>query len=52
VAENMPPSRTFVLLAALALLIAPLERRKPRAVFSHAYDERLARGADFAGDLR
>jgi predicted MFS family arabinose efflux permease len=52
IAEHLPPSRTFILVAALTLGIAALGLWKPRSVFSHAYDQPLARGADFVGDLK
>ena len=51
-AEHMPPRQTFILMAALALLLALMGLRKPRAVFSHTYEEPLARGTTLAGDLK
>jgi predicted MFS family arabinose efflux permease len=51
-AEHLPPARTFWLLAVMSAVIAALGLWKPRAVFSHAYDQPLARGAGFVGDLR
>lgn len=50
--ENLAPSRTFVLLASLAMLIACLGFWRPRAVFSHAYDQPQARGTDLLGDVK
>ena len=52
VAGHVQPAVTFVLLALLTLLIGAFGWWKPRAVFSHAYDQPQARGADFVGDLR
>ena len=51
-AEHMPPRQTFILMAALALLLALMGLRKPRAVFSHTYEEPLARGTNLLGDLK
>jgi MFS transporter len=51
-AEHLPPRQTFILMAALTLLIALLGRWTPRAVFSHAYDRPQARGAGLVGDIR
>jgi len=50
--EHLAPSKTFILVAALTLLIALLGLWKPRAVFSHAYDRPQARGADLFGDIK
>jgi len=52
VAEHVPPRTTFVLVAVLTALIAWLGWWKPRAVFSHAYDQPQARGAGLVGDLK
>jgi hypothetical protein len=52
IAEHVPARTAFVFMAALTLLIAPLGWRKPRAVFSHAYDRPQARGAGLVGDLK
>ncbi len=52
IAEYLPPSRTFVLMAALTLLIAALGLWKPRGVFNHAYDKPQAKGADLVGDIK
>jgi MFS transporter len=52
VAEHLSPHRTFLLAAALCLLIALYGLWKPRAVFTHAYDQPLARGTTFVGDIR
>ncbi len=51
-AEHLLPVHTFMLVAAISALIAVLGLWKPRAVFSHAYDQPLARGAGFVGDLK
>lgn len=52
VAEHLRPGQTFVAVAALTLLIAGIGLWKPCAVFSHAYDQPQARGADFRGDFK
>jgi hypothetical protein len=52
IAEHLPPHRTFLLAAALCFLIALYGLWKPRAVFTHAYDQPLARGTTFVGDVR
>ncbi|HEY5048522.1 MAG TPA: MFS transporter [Rhizomicrobium sp.] len=52
VAVNLPPSRTFMIAAALSLAIAALGFWKPRAVFNHTYDRPQAKGSDLVGDLR
>lgn len=52
VAEHLPPHRTFLLAAGLCLLIALYGLLKPRAVFTHAYDQPLARGTTLVGDIR
>ena len=51
-AEHLLPVHTFMLLAAMSASIGFLGLWKPRAVFSHAYDQPLARGAGFVGDLK
>jgi predicted MFS family arabinose efflux permease len=52
VAEHLSPRQTFLIAAALTLLIVLHALWKPRAVFGHAYDQPLARGADLIGDIR
>ncbi len=52
VAENLKPSETFLLVAAITVLIAFLGLWKPRAVFNHAYDKPLARTTNFVGDVK
>jgi len=52
IADHLPPSRTFGMVAALTLLIAVAGLWKPRSVFKHAYDQPQARGADLWGDLK
>jgi predicted MFS family arabinose efflux permease len=52
IAQNLPPSRTFLLAAALTLALALVVLWKPRSVFSHAYDQIQAKGADFIGDVK
>ena len=51
-AENLTPEQTFLLVAFFSLLIALVGLWKPPAVFSHAYDQPLAQGSDFTGDVR
>jgi predicted MFS family arabinose efflux permease len=51
-AAHMLPARTFLLVAAMSAAIASLGLWKPSAVFNHAYDQPLARGAGFLGDLK
>ena len=51
-AAHLLPGRTFMLVAAMSALIALLGLWKPRAVFSHAYDQPVARGTDLVGDLK
>jgi Na+/melibiose symporter-like transporter len=48
---HLSPGRTFMLVAALSALVALLGLWKPRAVFSHAYDQPVARGTNLVGDL-
>ena len=52
IAEHMKPRETFMLMAALALLIFMMGLLKPRAVFEHAYDQPQAKGADIVGDIK
>jgi len=52
IAEHLPPRQTFLLMAALSVLIALLGLWKPRAVFGHAYDRPQARGAGLVADLK
>jgi len=50
--EHLTPSETFILMGVLALGIALFGLWRPPAVFGHAYDQPVARGAGFVGDLR
>jgi MFS family permease len=52
IAEHLQPSQTFILMAALSFALAAFGLWKPRAVFNHAYDKPLARGADLVGDIK
>ncbi len=52
ISEHLRTSQTFVLLAVLAGGIGLLGFWKPRAVFTHTYDQPLARGADIVGDIK
>jgi MFS family permease len=51
-AEHLRPSQTFLLLAALAFLIALFSLWKPAAVFADTYEAPQARGSDFVGDMK
>ena len=51
-AAHLAPDRMFLLVAALAAAIAVVGLWKPAAVFDHAYDNPVARGGSFAGDVR
>ena len=52
VAEYLSPPATFMLLAAVTLLIGLFGVWKPRSIFQHAYDQPQARGADLVGDIK
>jgi len=52
VAEHLSPSKTFLLVAVITLLIAALAFWKPSAVFALAYDRVEARGASLKGDVK
>ena len=52
IAMHLRPSETFILMAALSVAIAFLGLWKPRSVFSHIYDQPLAKGADLWGDIK
>jgi len=52
IAEHFAPRQTFLVVAALTLLMGVLAVWKPRAVFSHAYDQPQAKGADLMGDIK
>jgi hypothetical protein len=52
ISEHLKPAGTFALVAVISLLIAILALWKPRSVFGHAYDQTLARGTTFLGDLK
>jgi len=51
-AAMLSPDQTFLLIAGLSGLIALLGMWKPRDVFNHAYEQPVARGTSFFGDLR
>jgi MFS family permease len=51
-AEHLTPTITFLLVAGISVCIALIGLWRPRAVFSHAYDQPLAQGAGFVGDLK
>jgi predicted outer membrane repeat protein len=50
--EHVSPRNTFLVVAALALGVASFGMWKPRTVFEHAYDQPVARGTDFLGDIK
>ena len=50
--EHLQPSQTFALVAALTLPLVGLGIWKPRAVFTHTYDQPQAKGTDLRGDIR
>ncbi len=50
--ENVSPSHTFLVAAALVLAIALIGMWKPHAVFAHTYEQAIARGAGFWGDVK
>jgi MFS family permease len=51
-AEYLPPSRTFLLVAIITLLIAIFGLWKPAAVFAKAYDKPEARSSTIWGDVK
>jgi len=52
VAEHMSVRQTFLSAASLTLLVAAFGVWKPRAVFSHTYDQPLARTLNLWADLK
>ncbi len=52
ITEHLSPRQTFVVAAAVTLPLCLYGFLKPRAVFSHAYDNPHARGTTFLGDLK
>ncbi len=52
ISENLSARQTFLLMAAFAASIGLFGLWKPRSVFGHAYDQPLARGVDFRGDVK
>jgi len=50
--ERLTPRQIFFLAAALMLSLFAFGFWKPSSVFSHAYDNPLARGSTFLGDVR
>jgi len=50
--EHLSPPQIFLLIAAMTLVIGAFGLFKPRSVFGHAYDQPLARGTDFVGDVK
>ena len=49
---GLTPAYTFLLVGSLSAAIALFGLWKPRAVFGHAYDRPLARGANLVGDFK
>jgi MFS family permease len=52
VTEHIPPATIFLLVGLLCASLGLFGLWRPQAVFSHAYDQPLARGSSFVGDLR
>lgn len=52
VADHFSSRQTFLLMAALAVLLSGMGSLKPRAVFGRAYDEPQARASTFAADVK
>jgi MFS family permease len=52
VSEHMSVRQTFLTAAALTLLVAVFALWKPRAVFSHTYDQPQARASTLLADLK
>jgi MFS family permease len=52
ITEHLSPRQTFILTAAVTLPLCLYGFLKPRAVFSHAYENPHARGTTFLGDLK
>jgi len=51
-AVHLRPGETFLILGSLTILLGLFGLWKQRAVFGHAYDQPLARGSTFVGDLK
>jgi len=52
ISVNLSRAHIFFLMAALVMSIGIFGLWKPRAIFGHAYDQPLARGTDFLGDVK
>jgi len=52
ISDHLQPSAAFYLAGALTCCIGFMGLWKPRSVYSHAYDNPLARKTDFMGNLR
>ncbi|MBV9332077.1 MAG: MFS transporter [Alphaproteobacteria bacterium] len=52
VAQHLPPSRTFLFVAIVTLLIAAYSFVRPRAVFAHAYDRLEAKQGNLLADIK
>ncbi|MGO9432878.1 MAG: MFS transporter [Terracidiphilus sp.] len=50
--EHLRPRETFLMVAALTMLILLFAFWKPRAVFSDAYNQPVAKGSNLLGDVR
>ena len=49
---HLRPGQTFLIMGSLTILLGLFGLWKERAIFSHAYDQPLARGSTFVGDIR
>jgi len=52
VAEHLRPSETFIILAVMSLMLGAYGLLKPGAVFRGAYEQPLAKGTNFWGDIK
>ena len=51
-AVHLRPGETFLIMGALTIALGLFGLWKPRAVFSGAYDQPLARGSNLVGDIK
>lgn len=52
ISENLSPSKTFFLMAALVMVVGIFGIWKPHSVLGHAYELPQAQGANFQGDVK
>jgi hypothetical protein len=52
ISVHLRPGETFIVMGLLTVMLGLFGFWKPRAVFSHAYDQPVARGSTFAGDIK